>query len=133
MYVGCTVLYLGFRSIYFIDSPVNIRRLPIALIVRFCLLPLHIFVPSSIIQISVSHAQVVAHSAQASLPQAVSQPPKSSSLAQVTPLNSQARQAFQLMLYSRTKFESWLEPDRRVEGLKEAEVAGGSRNEEDLI
>ena len=48
-----------------------------------------------------SCVQVVADSAHASLPQAVSQPPTSSSLAQVEPFNSQTRQAFQLMLESR--------------------------------
>lgn len=48
-----------------------------------------------------SRAQMVADSAHASLPQVVSEPPTSSSLAQVDPFNPQARRAFRLMLDSR--------------------------------
>ena len=48
-----------------------------------------------------SRAQMVAESAHASLPQVVSEPPTSSSLAQVGPFSPQSRQAFRLMLDSR--------------------------------
>lgn len=74
---------------------------PLLLFLFDCLPPLHTILPSSIINMSDSRAQVVATSAHASLPQAVSEPPTSSSLPQVEPFNSQARQAFQIMLESR--------------------------------